>query len=345
MLHYLKDDLDLIFHNTKEVWGDLKDSTIFLTGGTGFFGLWLLMSFIFVNRKLELNSKMIILTRNKSNFLSKHKWVLEYPEISFLEGDVNNFKFIDAPVDYIIHAATDASIKLNDEQPLVMFETIVNGTKRILDFAKLKEVKSFLLTSSGAVYGKQPSDIQNISEDYLGSPVISDSNSMYAEGKRIAEVLCASYYKLFNLPVKIARCYAFIGPFLALDAHFAAGNFIKNLLDNEDIIIKGDGTPHRSYMYSADLVIWLWTILFNGKDNNPYNVGSNHSISIAQLADYVSQESVDRDINVIIKTPLSGKDTLRYVPNVDKALNELNLKIYTDINTSIKKTIHFNRIF
>ncbi|MCV9927419.1 NAD-dependent epimerase/dehydratase family protein [Flavobacterium sp. LS1R49] len=345
MLDYFNDDLNLILENTKEVWSDIKNKTIFLTGGTGFFGVWLLMSFVFVNRKLDLNSNIIILTRNKNKFLSKHKWILEYPEISFLEGDINDFEFIDINVDYIIHAATEASVKLNSEEPLVMFETVVNGTKRVLDFAKLKKVKSFLLTSSGAVYGKQPSEIENISEDYLGAPITSDPGSMYAEGKRIAEVLCAAHHKMYDLPVKIARCYAFMGPFLMLDSHFAAGNFIRNLLNNEDIIIQGDGTPYRSYMYSADLAVWLWTILFKGQNNSPYNVGSNHSISIAQLANLISKESGNKKINVIIKNPLSTKQFLRYVPNVDKAFNDLNLKIYTDINTSIKKTIHFNRIF
>lgn len=345
MLDFLDDDLNLVLENTKDVWSDAKNKTIFLTGGTGFFGVWLLMSFVFVNRKLDLNSNIIILTRDKDRFQSKHKWILEYTEVSFLEGDISNFEFIDTNIDYVIHAATEASVRLNTEEPLVMFETIVNGTKRVLDFAKLKKVKSFLLTSSGAVYGKQPSEIQNISENYVGAPITSDAGSMYGEGKRIAEVLCAAHHKLFDLPVKIARCYAFIGPFLALDSHFAAGNFIKNLLDNEDIIIQGDGTPYRSYMYSADLVIWLWTILFKGENNSPYNVGSNKSISIAQLAKLISQESIEKEINVVIKEPVATNQPLRYVPNIDKASNDLNLKIYTDINTSIKKTIHFNRIF
>lgn len=345
MLDFLEEDLRLVLENTKDLWCDIKMKTIFVTGGTGFFGIWLLMSFIFVNRKLELNSNIIILTRDKSKFLSKYPWVLEYSEISFLEGDINNFEFIDVPVDYIIHAATEASSKLISEEPLMMFETIVNGTKRVLDFAKLKNVKSFLLTSSGAVYGKQPSDIENVSEDYLGAPVTFESTSVYGEGKRMAEVLCAAYYRSFNLPVKIARCYAFMGPFLALDSHFAAGNFIKNLLNNEDIIIEGDGSPFRSYMYSADLVVWLWTILFKGKNNSPYNVGSDKSISITQLASLISRESDSQQVKVIIKTPLSDKAVLRYVPNVDKAFNELDLNIYTDINNSIKKTIHFNKIF
>ncbi|MBF4507180.1 NAD(P)-dependent oxidoreductase [Flavobacterium sp. JLP] len=344
MLNYFEDDLNLVFENTKNLWLENKNKTIFLTGGTGFFGIWLLMSFIFINRKLKLNSNIIVLTRDKNKFLDKNKWIEDYNEISFLEGDVLNFDFIENHIDYIIHAATEASVKLNDEEPLVMFETVVNGTKRVLEFAELKNVKSFLLTSSGAVYGRQPSDIENISENFIGAPITSDAMSMYGEGKRMAELLCAAHYKLFNLPVKIARCYAFMGPFLELNSHFAAGNFIKNLLDNDDIVIEGDGTPYRSYMYSADLAVWLWTILFGGENNSPYNVGSNKGITISDLANLISKQDNANHIKVITKTPRSNKPPLRYVPNTDKAIKNLNLGIYTNLETCIKKTIAYNKL-
>lgn len=342
MIKLFEDDLNLVLKHTRDSWNEIKNKTIFITGGTGFFGIWLVMSFIFINQTLKLNSKIIILTRNKSLFINKYNWLNEYSEISFLEGDITSFDYIEEDVDYIIHAATEASVKLNIEKPINMFETVVNGTKRILDFARLKNVNSLLLTSSGAVYGNQPSNIENISEEYGGAPNVSDSASVYGEGKRMAEVLCAVYHKHYALPVKIARCYAFIGPFLPLDSHFAAGNFIGNKIRGEDIIIKGDGTSLRSYMYSADLIIWLWTILFKGKNNDPYNVGSNQSISIYQLAKLISIENNSKKSNVIIESPLSNKPVLRYVPNINKAFNELNLKIYTDIENSIRKTITFN---
>ena len=344
MLKYFEYDLDMVLDNTVKYWNDFSNKTIFITGGTGFFGIWLQMSFVYINRKLNLNSKIIILTRNKNNFVKKHSWVEEYAEISFLEGDISNFEFIDDNIDYIIHAATDASVKLNLEEPLIMFETVVNGTKRVLDFAKLKKVKSFLFTSSGAVYGKQPSEVENITEDFVGAPLPSDPASVYGEGKRMAEVLCAVYHKHFDLPVKIARCYAFMGPFLPLDSHFAAGNFIRNLLNGEDIVIEGDGTPFRSYMYSADLMIWLWTILFIGENNKPYNVGSDESITIAELAKIITKENSLNQTNIIVKSPLSNNPPQRYVPNVNRAINELHLKVYTDLKTCLRKTIEFNRL-
>lgn len=341
MLAYFKDDLNLILEKTIDSWKNAKNKTFFITGGTGFFGIWLLMSFISINRTLKLNAKIIILTRHKNKFINQNQWLNQYNEVFFLEGEITSFEFIEDKIDYIIHAATEASVKLNIEMPLTMFETVVNGTKRVLEFAKLKKVKSFLFTSSGAVYGKQPSNLKNVTEDCLFGPDISDSKSVYGEGKRMAEVLCAVYFRNYAVPVKVARCYTFIGPFMPLDSHFAAGNFIGNILKSENIIINGDGTPIRSYMYSADLVIWLWTILFKGANNSPYNVGSDESISITQFADLVLKESNFTHLTKIITTPISNKESLSYLPSIEKAMIDLNLKIYTSIEISINKTINY----
>ncbi len=126
--------------------------------------------------------------------------------------------------------AIEASVKLNLESPLVMFDTIVNGTKRVLDLAVEKRVEGFLFTSSGAIYGNQPLNISHMYEEYEGGPDISDSKSIYGEGKRIAEVLCSVYFEKHNINVKVARCFAFIGPYLPLNSNFAAGNFINNII-------------------------------------------------------------------------------------------------------------------
>ena len=345
MIDYFSKDLEQVLSTTKEIWLNKNNKTIFLTGGTGFFGIWFQMSFIFINRQLNLNSRLIILTRNEKKFLKKHPWVEEYNEIRFVEGDIVDFKFIDEKVDYIIHAATEASVYLNLEQPLTMFNTIVNGTKRILDFAKMKKVDEFLFISSGAVYGAQPVNCLNISEDYIGAPKTLEASSMYGEGKRMAEVLCSVYHKNFQLPIKIARCYAFIGPFLPLDSHFAAGNFIKNVLSNEDITITGDGGPLRSYMYPSDLMVWLWTILFKGDNNQAYNVGSDKSISILELACLIAESRGTKKTDIRIKGVKNKLPKSIYVPSIYKAKSELNLRITVSIEESIQKLLDFAAYF
>jgi dTDP-glucose 4,6-dehydratase len=333
------EDLEHIYQNTQDIWESFRGKSIFLTGGTGFFGKWILNSFIYINQKLELNAKLILLTRNKNAFFELFPDLLDRKEVIFIQGDVCTFDFPEEKIDYIIHAATEASVKLNLESPLVMFNTVVNGTKRVLDLAVIKNVKSLLFTSSGAVYGNQPDFISHIEENYNGAPELTNSSSVYGEAKRMAEVLCSVYYKHNNISVKIARCFAFVGPYLPLDSNFAAGNFIHNVLKKEDIIIKGDGSSLRSYMYASDLTVWIWIILFKGESNLPYNIGSDLSISIKELALLI--KSCTNSENLNIKITDTDKKSNKYVPSIYRAKNRLNLTMGVDLETAILKTVDF----
>jgi dTDP-glucose 4,6-dehydratase len=337
----LDEDIQQIFQQTTPLWENLRNQTVFLTGGTGFFGVWFQHSFIYSNRRLKLNAKMIILTRRKSSFYAKYPELVDQPEISFIEGDIADFIYPEERINYIIHAATEASVKLNAEMPIRMFDTIVNGTKHVLELARRDSVKSFLFCSSGAVYGKQPSDITHLPETYNGAPETMDALAVYGEGKRMAEVLCAVYHKHFSIPVKIARCYAFLGPYLPLDTHFAAGNFINQLLAGQNITVSGDGTPFRSYLYPSDLMIWLWTIMMNGQSNYPYNVGSDHELTIEDLAGLIVRFDKTNETQINILTEKSTNPPARYVPSVDRAKIELGLTINVNITEAINKTLSF----
>jgi len=334
-------DLQDILNNTQQLWSNVNGKTFFITGGTGFFGKWLVGSFVYINQQLGLNNKMIVLTRNAQRFLADNPWLTNQPALKFITGDVRDFAYPDEDIDYIIHAATEASVALNIQQPLLMYDTITKGTKNVLEFARVKKVKAVLHTSSGAVYGKQPSAIEHITESFMGSPDIFNDGAAYGEGKRVAEMMAAIYYKKHQVPSKIARCYALAGPYLPLDGSFAFGNFISNAIANLDIHINGDGTPFRSYMYASDLAIWLYTILFNGEPCRPYNVGSDEGITIAQLAQAVAASKKNAVSVKIAHQPVKDAQPQRYVPSIDRAKDELGLKIKVSLAGSIEKTMAF----
>jgi nucleoside-diphosphate-sugar epimerase len=333
-------DLQHILINTESLWGDIANKNILVTGGTGFFGKWIIKSFIYINQKLSLNAKLYILSRNPQRFLTAHPQFVS-PDVVYIQGNVCDFIFPNVQLHYIIHAATEASAVLNVDQPMFMFDTIVNGTKHVLELAADKNVVSLLLTSSGAIYGKQPMDITHLPEDINIAPDVFEKDSAYGEGKRVAELLCGFYFNKHNVSVKIARCFAFAGPYLPLDAHFAIGNFINDALNGTQIKINGDGSPYRSYLYASDLVIWLWTILLKGTSNRAYNVGSDEEINLLSLANKISNLTSNKlEVDVKQKMEINAKPS-RYVPSIKRAKDELGLKVLVDIDTALKKTYDF----
>jgi len=339
MTNRLEEDLNHILLHTRELWDELRGSRIFITGGTGFFGCWLLESFLWANHQLGLGASALVLTRNPEAFQKKAPHLASHAAVHLHAGDVRTFKFPDGRVSHIIHAATESSVRLNKDNPLLMFETIVQGTQRVLEFSKRCGARKVLLTSSGAVYGKQPPDMTHIPETYTGAPDQLDPYSAYGEGKRTAELLCALYAKQYGLETKIARCFAFVGPYLPLDAHYAIGNFIRDGIKGGCVRIAGDGTPYRSYLHAADLAIWLWTILFRGSSCQPYNVGSEIEVTILELAEAVAQCFHPRREVVIGKKTVDRKAAGRYVPSTQLALHELKLHQLINLTDSIKRTI------
>jgi len=336
-------DLKHILTHTEKVLNEdfVFGSNIFITGATGFFGKWLMESFLYLNKELGLKAKIFALSRNPEKFLEEFPFYQNENSITWIKGDIRTFEYPKEQFEYIIHAATDADAKLNAENPLLMLDTITMGTKRVLELARKQTgLKAFLLTSSGAVYGKQPENITHIKETDSFYIDINNPGAAYAEGKRLSELYCSIYVKQYNVPVKIARCFAFVGPYLPLDKHFAIGNFISNVLRNQDIMIKGDGSPIRSYMYASDLIIWLLTILVKGKINIPYNVGSDKALSISDLAFLVKKTHAGNNEVKVQGIPIN-KPSEQYVPSIIRSKKTLNLNISISIEEAIKRTIIF----
>jgi nucleoside-diphosphate-sugar epimerase len=330
-------DLDNILARTEPLWQELRGQRLLITGATGFFGCWLLESFAWANHRLHLNAHAVGLCRHPAVLKQKAPHLAQDAAITLHAADVRHGDFPQDTFSHVIHAATEASAKLNHEAPLVMFDTIVEGTRRALQFSIASSVRRFLLVSSGAVYGTQPSQITHVSESFAGGPDPLNPANAYAEGKRTAEMLC-SLAASPRFATTIARCFAFVGPYMQLDTHFAIGNFISNGLTGGPIVVKGDGSPLRSYLYASDLMVWLWTILFQGQSQRAYNVGSEEAVSIAALAGEVAAVMPQHVGFSIASTPTAGAPVHRYVPATARAREELGLRAEVGLREGIRRT-------
>ena len=331
----LIEDLHHVLDHTRDSWEELRGNRIFVTGGTGFFGCWILESFAFINAQLKLGAKLVALTRDADAFRLKAPHLASHPAIELCAGDVRDFEFPGGEFSHVIHAATTSGAPVEANE---MFDTIAKGTRRAIDFALACKSQKFLLTSSGAVYGRQPPELARIPESYEGELNPADPNFAYGNGKRLAEAQCA-----LHPGAKIARCFAFVGPHLPLDAHFAIGNFMRDALAGGPIRVNGDGSPLRSYLHAADLAVWLWTILFRGKAGRPYNVGSGEAISIAELARLVADSIAPGAQVEIAEKANPAVPPARYVPDVRRAASELDLSVRIPLNEAIKRTARWHR--
>jgi dTDP-glucose 4,6-dehydratase len=281
-------------------WQKLRGKRLFLTGASGFVGTWLTESFEHANTALGLNAQLVKVRRDCLPL---------------------------GPFDMGIHAAKADS-----------FWADMAATKRILDFSVERGVSRLLFTSSGAVYGKLPAEMTPVPEDFTGAPYSHDPATGYAQAKRMNEFLCAEYADQCGFCAIIARLFTFCGPMLPLDRNFAVGNFVRDVLAGGPVVIQGDGSALRSYLYAADLAIWLWTLLLEGENARPCNVGSPHAIPIANLAATVVAHTQPGTPIVSRGAEAGGV----YVPSVDRARLELNLRPLISLEDGIRRMYAWN---
>ena len=323
---------DLASLLTSHAFAELAGMRIFVTGCTGFFGFWLLTAIACLNRQGH-HIEIVTLSRDSTAFLRRHPEFAAFRWLSFVTGDVSSFKLAPTNFDAVIHGATDTSPQAA-ANPSVLLADIVDGTSNVLRQLAATGYRRLLLISSGAVYGKQGESVDSLHEDMdwaIDSLMPADA---YGEGKRSAEMQCAcSADQGFPAPV-VARCFAFVGPYLP--AHLAPAQFVHDLLNKGEIVLHGDGTALRSYLDAADLAIWLLTLLARGAAGRAYNVGGAEAVSIGELADTI-RDVIQPGAVVTIHGQTDNALRHRYLPDTSRARDELRLESWTPLRQSIAR--------
>jgi len=338
----LGEELDELL-GASDVWPLLRGARLFVTGGTGFVGCWLLESILWADARFDLGVQVTVLTRSPDVFRRRVPHLAGSSRVRLHEGDVKSFTWPSGDYSHIIHAATETNTDLSNPDALALYSASADGTRHVLEFARKGNVNDFLLVSSGAVYGRQPADVPRIAEHYPSAASSLDVQAGYGNGKRAAEFLSVAYQQRYGIRARIARCFAFVGPYLPLDSGFAIGNFIADALADRKIAVNGDGTPRRSYLYAADLAEWLWTILARGVPGEAYNVGAEDDYSILDVAHRVADVVAPHVAVVRAREPGVGVPPQRYVPCTRKAREQLGLTATVALDDAVRRTASWHR--
>ncbi len=322
-------DLDEIVHAAAADLAALRGKKLFLTGGTGFFGKWLLAALLHANAEIDLGVEMIVLSRDPGAFAARHPEINHESAATFLRGNVADFTADPWTFDFIIHGAADTTTVADERE---RSRSIVQGTQNVLNLARRNHAR-LLNISSGAVYCAAAGKREGASEDdYAAARPVTP----YGLAKREAEALCMES----QVDFVTARAFAFLGPHLPLDAHFAAGNFLRDALRGGPVEVRGDGTALRSYLHPVDLVIWLLRILVRGSRGHAFNVGSDEVVSTADLARLISA-AVELKAEVIIQSAQSQGPQNIYLPQITRARAELQLDVTIRLRNAIARTVEF----
>jgi nucleoside-diphosphate-sugar epimerase len=339
----VQSDAEAVLEGRSGLLSPLRGQHLFISGGAGFLGAWLLELAKALNERHDFGLRVTVLSRNARALaarwphLGRQKWV------SFQDGDIRYFTELPRDVRFIIHAAALTDRSLFASHPSAVAEVNGLGTLRILRAANLLEdLQKFVLLSSGLVSGAQPWDTQNISEDFSGPLRCNDVNSVYAESKRFAEVVAQCAISESKLPLVTLRPFAFVGPYQSLQLPWAVTDFIRDSFNGGPIRIMGDGTTVRSIMYASDFAFWVLAALASGAPRQTYNIGSPEPITLGALARLITQffSPVPE-----IETGLgqTGYEKSRLVPSIDRAKTDLGVNVTVTLSEAIQRTIAWNR--
>lgn len=333
----------VLSHYPNDFLRNLRNQCILITGGTGFIGTWLAELLTFLNDKEQYNMKIVLLSERAYTFSSKAPHLVNRQDITLISKDIVGVTDLPAEITMIIHAAGSPDNRLHASDPIKVMRTITMGTEALLSIAsRLPKLKKILNISSGLIYGNQNTHSEKSKECGANCPESFSFNNAYVEAKRYAESLCAVYGNKYKLDITNIRPYAFVGPYQLVDRPWAINNFIRDYLNNKPIRILGDGETVRSYMYPADMALWILKLLADANAGQSYNIGNPAPISLNSLAEKISL-SMHKKLPVQINNYQDNAyRRTRFVPDVTKAFNELDLKITVEIDEALEHTLLWN---
>ena len=294
----------------------MRGGHIVITGATGLLGSMLVRALAVVNRIKQLHMTIIPMVRSLEKANGMFGELLTREDIRVLCGDVTEEIRPEGQVDFIIHCASPTSSKYFVTQPVETIKTAVLGTENMLSMAREKKIKSMVYISSMEAFGITDPSLTRIREEDLGYIDVTNVRSSYSEGKRICELLCASYAHEYGVPVKAARLAQTFGAGVPKSENRVFAQFIKSAMAGEDIVLHTKGESYGNYCYTADAIAGILTILLKGEHSNVYTVvNPGTTMQIRQMAQLVADNFSGGRSKVVFDIPLDAQ-TYGYAPDV-----------------------------
>lgn len=341
MNRIIREDLAYIIAHFDE-WDMFRNKTVLISGANGFLPAYLVETFMALD--VSYNTSVIAQVRNRQKAENRFRHLLSNSNLKIVVQDVTAPIQVEEKIDFIIHAASQASPKYYKTDPVGTLSANVLGTINLIELARKNNVASFLFFSSGEVYGEVKAEDIPIKEDTFGYLNCANVRACYGESKRMGENICVSYHVQYGVPAKIIRPFHTYGPGMALDDGRVFADFVANVVNKQDIVMMSDGSAIRPFCYLRDATLGFLTVLVKGENGQAYNVGNpNEEHSILELAEIMVGLYPDFRLKVIKNIPIADANymkspILRNSPNIDK-IRQLGWQPEVTAQEGFKRTV------
>ena len=324
MKDVLEEDFDKITKRDIS-WDALRNSSFVITGATGLIGSLIVKYLLYANRTMNFGAKIYAVVRNVEKadkiFAEEKTDALTYVVADLTKEKVN----CEGDCDYIVHAAAVTASKVMVSDPVGTICTSIDGTEKMLQLAVEKKAKAFIYISSMEIYG-QPTVGGKTAEKDLGYVDIETVRSCYPEGKRMCECLCTAYAAQYGVNVISARLAQTFGAGILPTENRVFAQFARSVMRGENIVLHTTGESEGNYVYTADAIAAIMTLLVKGKAGEAYNIANEDShITIRNMAELVAREIAGEKIQVVIDIP-EDSVSLGYAPPVKMWLDASKMR-------------------
>jgi len=339
----IDEDLQNIANEPLE-WTKLEGKTVLISGASGFIPSYIVETILYLNEiRFDKKVRILALVRNPDKAKDKFKHHEGRNDLVLIKQDISEPFDVDEKIDYIIHAASQASPKYYGVDPVGTLKANVLGTAYLLELAKKNNVEKFLFFSSGEVYGVVDNSITNIDESYTGNVDVTNVRACYGESKRMGENMCVCYSHQYSFDVNMIRLAHTYGPGISLDDGRVFGDFVRDVINNNNIILNSDGSAKRSFCYITDMIIAFFIVLFKGKSEQAYNIASPVETSILELANLLVGLYPQKGLKVEFAQGVFKEGYIKSQSSrasfSTKKLQALGWQMKTDIKTGFERMI------